>query len=137
MAETAIANGTALEKFRVLVQAQGGDGSYVDDPGRFPRAKYVSVVEAPRSGVISQVHARSVGEASVILGAGRAKKSDVVDHAVGILIHKKVGGWAEKGEPLFTIHANDPVKLAEAQAMTLAAHAFSDDVVPPLPLFYE
>ncbi len=137
MAESALTNGTALEKFRVLVQAQGGDVAYVDDTAKFPRAKFISVVEAPRSGVISQVHARSVGEASVLLGAGRAKKSDAVDHAVGILIHKKVGAWAEKGELLFTIHANDQAKMAEASAMTLAAHAFSDDVVPPLPLFYD
>lgn len=137
VAEGALAGGTALEKFRVLVQAQGGDVSYVDDPAKFPRAKYVSVTEAPRGGILSRVNARSVGEASVILGAGRAKKTDAVDHAVGILIHRKVGGWAEKGEPLFTIHANDEAKLAEAQAMTLAGHSFSDTVIPPLPLFYD
>jgi pyrimidine-nucleoside phosphorylase len=137
MAETAIANGSAFEKFRVLVQAQGGDVSYVDDTFKFPRAKYVGVVEASRSGIIAQVHARGVGEASVILGAGRAKKSDSVDHAVGIVIHKKVGSWVEKGEPLFTVHANDEAKLTEARALTLAAHAISDDVVAPLPLFYD
>jgi pyrimidine-nucleoside phosphorylase len=137
MAENAIASGTAFEKLRVLVQAQGGDVSYIDDPTKFPRAKYVSDVAAPRSGCIAQIHAGSVGEASVILGAGRAKKSDLVDHAVGIVVHKKVGNWAEKGEPLFTIHANDEEKLAEAQGMTLSAHTFSDDVVPPLPLFYD
>ena len=91
MAEKCIADGSALEKFRVLVQAQGGDVSYVDDMSKFARAKYVEVVNAPRSGFISQVHARIVGEASVVLGAGRAKKSDSIDHAVGFLIHKKVG----------------------------------------------
>lgn len=137
MAEAALANGSAFEKFRVLVQAQGGDVSYVDDPAKFPRAKFVSVTEADRSGIVSKVNARSVGEASVILGAGRAKKSDVVDHAVGIVVHKKVGDWVEKGEPLFTIHANDEAKLAEAQGMTLGGFSFSEDVVPPLPLFYE
>jgi pyrimidine-nucleoside phosphorylase len=137
MAESAIANGTAFEKFRVLVQAQGGDVSYVDDITKFPRAKFVEVVHAHRSGSISQIHARSVGEAAVILGAGRAKKSDAVDHAVGIIIHHKVGYVIQQGEPLFTIYANDEAKLAEARAMTLAAHSFSDDVVPPLPLFYD
>jgi pyrimidine-nucleoside phosphorylase len=73
----------------------------------------------------------------VILGAGRAKKSDAVDHAVGIVVHKKVGDWAEQGEPLFTIHANDEARLTEAQVMTLDAFSFSDDVVAPLPLFYD
>jgi len=137
MAEKAIADGSAFEKFRVLVQAQGGDVSYVDDISKFPRAKFIEVVTAPRSGSISQVQARSVGEASVTLGAGRAKKSDAVDHAVGFVIHKKVGDQVQKGEPLFTIHANDESKLAEARDVVLAAHSFSDTVVPPLPLFYD
>ena len=137
MAEKAVANGSALETLRVLVQAQGGDVSFVDDVTKFERAKYVEVVNAPRSGFISQVHARSVGEASVALGAGRAKKTDSIDHAVGFIIHKKVGDKVQEGEPLFEIHANDTVKLEEARKAVLSAHQFSDDFVPPLPLFYE
>ena len=137
MAEKSITDGSALEKFRVLVQAQGGDVSYVDDISKFARAKYVEVVNAPRSGFISQVHARLVGEASVALGAGRSQKSDPIDHAVGFLIHKKVGDKVEKGEPLFGIHANNEEKLIEARASVLAAHSFSDEFVSPLPLFYE
>jgi len=137
MAEKAMADGSAFEKFRVLVQAQGGDVSYVDDTSKFPRAKFVEVVLAPRNGSISQVQARSVGEAAVTLGAGRAKKSDAVDHAVGFVIHKKVGDKVKQGEPLFTIHANDEAKLAEVREIVLAAHSFSDTDVPPLPLFYE
>ena len=137
LAENAIADGSAFEKFRVLVQAQGGDVSYVDDPSKFSRAKFIEVVNARRSGNISQLQARIVGEASVTLGAGRAKKSDTVDHAVGFVVHKKVGDSVQKGEPLFTIHANDESKLAEAREVVLAAFSFSDTVVPPLPLFYE
>jgi pyrimidine-nucleoside phosphorylase len=137
MAEKSIVDGSALETFRVLVQAQGGDVSYVDDVSKFERAKYVEVVNAPRRGYISQVNARGVGEASVALGAGRAKKSDSVDHAVGFIIHKKVGDSVQAGEPLFEIHANNEEKLAEARTAVLAAHAFSDEFVSPLPLFYE
>ncbi len=137
MAEKAIADGSAFEKFRVLVQAQGGDVSYVDDPDKFPRAKFVEVVKAPRNGWLAQVDARSVGEASVSLGAGRAKKSDPVDHAVGFVIHHKVGDKIEKGEPLFTVYANDERKQADACARVLAAHLFSDAPVPPLLLFYD
>ncbi len=137
MAEKCIADGSALEKLRVLVQAQGGDVSYVDDISKFERAKYIEVVPSPRSGFISQVHARLVGEASVALGAGRAKKGDSIDHAVGFLIYKKVGDKVEAGEPLFEIHANSAEKLAEARAAVLSAHAFSDEFVSPLPLFYE
>src|SRR5574339_1060443 len=76
MAEKSIADGSALEKLRVLVQAQGGDVSYVDDVSKFERAKYIEIVNASRSGYVSKVHARGVGEAAVALGAGRAKKSD-------------------------------------------------------------
>ncbi|MBI4759793.1 MAG: thymidine phosphorylase [Chloroflexota bacterium] len=137
MAEAAIASGAALEKLRVLVEAQGGDVRYVDDIGRFPPAKFIEVVKAPRSGYISQVHARAVGEAAVALGAGRTKKSDPIDHAVGFVIHKKVGDRVEAGEPLFTVHANDAAKLAEARLAVLNAYAFSDVKVEPLPLFYD
>ena len=137
MAEGSIVNGSAFEKFRVLVQAQGGDVSFVDDPEKFPKAKLVDVVKAPRSGIISQVHARIVGEASVALGAGRAKKGDSVDHAVGIVIHHKVGDHIEEGQPLFTIHANDAEKSVEARVSMLKAHIFSDIPVSVLPLFYD
>ncbi len=137
LAEKSIADGSALETLRVLVKSQGGEVAYVDDLSKFERAKYVEVVNAPRGGYISQVNARGVGEASVALGAGRAKKSDSVDHAVGFIIHKKVGDQVQAGEPLFEIHANNEEKLTEARKAVLAAHAFSDEFVSPLPLFYE
>lgn len=137
MAEKSIANGSAFEKFRILVEAQGGDVSYVDNPSKFPRAEYVEVVKSPRNGYLAQIQARSVGEAAVALGAGRARKSDPVDHAVGFVIHHKVGDQVEKGEPLFTIHASSQEKLAEARDAVLSAHVFSEQPVERLPLFYE
>ena len=137
MVEKSIADGSAVEKFRVLVEAQGGDVSYVDDPSKFPRAEFVEVVPSPKNGYLAQIQARSVGEAAVALGAGRARKSDPIDHAVGFVIHHKVGDKVEKGEPLFTIHANDKEKLSESREAVLAAHAFSAEPVERLPLFYE
>ena len=137
LAEKALADGRALAKFRVLVEAQGGDASYVDDPDQLPKAKFVEAVKSPRSGWLAQVNARDVGEASVLLGAGRAKKSDAIDHAVGFVIHHKVGERVEGGQPLFTVHANDEQKLAEARERVLAAYVFSDKAVPALPLFYD
>jgi pyrimidine-nucleoside phosphorylase len=137
LAEKAIVDGSAYEKFRVLVTAQGGDVSFVDDPGKLTKARLIEVVNAPQSGFISQVHARSVGEASVTLGAGRAKKNDSVDHAVGFIILHKVGDRVEAGQPLFEVHANDDAKLAIAREEVLKAHTFSNKTVPPLPLFYE
>jgi pyrimidine-nucleoside phosphorylase len=136
-AEKSIADGSAFEKFRVLVEAQGGDVSYADDTSRFRRAEYVEVVDSPRNGYVAQIQARSVGEASVALGAGRARKSDPIDHTVGFIIQHKVGDRVEKGASLFTIHANDREKLAEARDAVLSAHAFSEEPVERLPLFYE
>lgn len=136
MAEQSIADGSALEKLRILVQAQGGDISYIDDPSKFPKAEFVEVVLTPRSGYLAEVQARTVGEAAVTLGAGRAKKSDPVDHAVGFVIHHKVGDPVQAGDPLFTIHADDESKLAEAREAVLAAHRFSDMPTEKLPLFY-
>ncbi len=136
LAEQAIADGSGFEKFRVLVQAQGGDVSYVDDTEKLTKAKIVEVVPSPRSGSLAEIDARSVGEASVDLGAGRAKKTDAVNHAVGFLIHHKVGDKIQKGEPLFTIHADDEHKAAEARDRVRAAHLINDQNVAPLPLFY-
>jgi pyrimidine-nucleoside phosphorylase len=136
LAEKALADGSAFEKFRVLIAAQGGDVSFVDQPDKLPQARLVQVVRAPRGGWLSQIDAREVGEASVALGAGRAKKTDPVDHAVGVIIQHKVGDRMEAGEPLFTVHANDQGKADAAREALLAAHVFSDAPVPPLPLFY-
>ena len=137
LAEKAVSTGRAKEKFRTLVEAQGGDVSYVDDPEKFLKAKYIEVVESPESGYLEQVQARIIGEAAVALGAGRAKKGDPVDHAVGFVIHHKVGDMVEKGQPLFTVHANDESLLAKARQAVLAAHRWTDAPVPALALFYE
>jgi pyrimidine-nucleoside phosphorylase len=137
MAEQSIQNGKAWEKFRQLVIAQGGNVEVIDKPDLLPQAKFVEVVKSPRSGYLSQIHARVIGKASVLLGAGRSKKSDPVDHAVGIVVHHKVGELVEKDSPLFTLHANDQSRLREAQARAMSAHQWQDQPHPPLPLFYE
>lgn len=137
MAEEALADGRAFTKFRELVIIQGGDVSYIDDVAKFSKAKLIEIVNAPMSGNLAQIHARIVGETAVALGAGRAQKGDSIDHAVGIIIHHKVGDSLNEGEPLFTIHANDAALLAQAKEDILKAHIFSDAKVKPLPLFYD
>jgi pyrimidine-nucleoside phosphorylase len=93
LAEKALGDGRAWERFRTLVVTQGGDVAYVDEPQRFPRAALVESLPAPRSGYLEEINARVVGETSVMLGAGREKKTDPIDHAVGIEILHKVGDW--------------------------------------------
>ena len=136
LAEQVVEDGSAFEKFRQLVAAQGGDVSYVDQPQRMKNARVVETIPSPESGYLSQINARIIGEAAVELGAGRAKKGDPVDHAVGFEILHKVGDKVKLGEPLFVVHADDPEKLARAKVAVLAAHLFSPTPVPPLPLFY-
>jgi pyrimidine-nucleoside phosphorylase len=137
MAKASISDGTAFMKLKTLVDSQGGDVVYLDAPERLPRAQLVEEVPAPRSGYLEHVHARIVGKTAVILGAGRVQKGDPIDHAVGVLIHHKVGKQLAKGDPLFTIHANDQDSLAQARGAILKAHQWSDEPIQPLPLFYE
>ena len=137
MATKVLADGNAWERFRQLVIAQGGDVSYVDEPSKLPAAKIVETVNSPRSGYLSEINARVVGETAVFLGAGRAKKEDSIDHAVGIVIHTKVGDWIEEGAPLFTLHIDREDIRVEARQLLLEAHHWSDNPVTPLPLFYE
>ena len=129
-------NGRAWQRFRALVIAQGGDVSFVDDPDKLPAASIIETIPAPRAGFLAGIHARIVGETAVVLGAGRAKKGDPIDHAVGIEIHHNVGDKIEAGQPLFTIHANDQKLLDQARGSLLEAHTWSDEPVEPLPLFY-
>ena len=136
LAKKAIDSGAAFDKLRILVQAQSGDVSYIDHPEKFPKAKIVEVMTADRSGYLSQVHARFIGESAVILGAGRTRKDDLIDHEVGLIVHHKVGQWVEKSDPIITIYANDEAKLMGVRDGLRAAFRWSDAPLDGLPLFY-
>ena len=129
-------SGQAWDKFVALVQAQGGDVDMIEQPDRLPQARLVQDVPAPRSGYIAAMDAAEIGMTSVELGAGRAKKGDAIDYAVGLVVRAKVGDPVSAGEPLFTIHANDEARLATAEQRLLGAVGWSDAPVEPLPLFY-
>jgi pyrimidine-nucleoside phosphorylase len=137
MAEEALDGGGAWERFTALIAAQGGDVSYVEDPDRLPKASRIETIPVPRGGYLRQINARIVGETAVVLGAGREKKGDPIDHAVGIEIFHNVGDRIEEGQPLFAVHANDEEKLQVARRRLLDAHIWSDSPVEPLPLFYD
>ena len=135
-AEEALVSGQAWGRFKQLVQAQGGDVRVVEEPDRLPEAPLKEIVPAPQSGYLAVINAREVGETSVQLGAGRVKKGDPIDPAVGIVVHRKVGDRVEQGQPLFTVHASSQEQLDAAVERLLAAHQFSAEPVEPLPLFY-
>jgi len=135
--ETQLANGQAFGKFRQLVEAQGGDVRMVDDPVKLPQASIAESFNASRSGYIAQMDAQEVALAAFELGAGREKKGDPIDLAVGVKVHVKVGDQVQAGAPLLTIYANDPTKLPACRAHLERAIAYSDTPVDPLPLFYD
>jgi pyrimidine-nucleoside phosphorylase len=132
-----LSSGAAWQKFKELVEAQGGDVRAIEEPERLPQAKLIEPVPAPRSGYLAELNAVEVGEAVVELGGGREKKGDPIDHSVGVVVHYKVGDLVQKGTPLFTVHASDEEKLAGARERVLAAHSFSDMPVQRLPIFYK
>lgn len=102
----AIHSGKALAKFKEFLANQGGDASIVDDLTKLPQAKYKIELPAKQSGYISRMVADEIGVASMILSAGRATKEDVIDLAVGLVLHKKVGDKVEEGESILTIYSN-------------------------------
>jgi len=115
LAEELIASGKAREKFKQGIALQGGDPRVVDEPGRLPQARSkVDVVSGP-GGFICGTNCQAFGIALAILGGGREKKEDTIDHAVGVEFHKRIGDRVEKGEALATIHYNSDARLAEAK----------------------
>lgn len=136
-AEKNLDNGNGWEMFRKLVIAQGGDVDFIDHPEKLPVSPCFETVFSPQAGYIAEINAKIVGEVSVVMGAGRAKKGDPIDHAVGLVVFPKVGNYVEKGQPLFDIHARDKQSLEMAKKGVLAAFSWSKVPTEPLPIFYD
>jgi pyrimidine-nucleoside phosphorylase/thymidine phosphorylase len=134
---TAIASGAALDRFRRLVVAQGGDPRAVDNPALLPAARRTLVLRSPASGFVRGLAARKVGHATMLLGAGRARMESRIDHAVGVILHKKVGAAVARDEPLCTLLVNDEARLEEASALVLDAYEFAAAPPESAPLMVE
>jgi pyrimidine-nucleoside phosphorylase len=122
LAKTMIASGQAKEKFKQGIRLQGGDDRVVDDPHLLPQARSHAEVPSPFAGFITATNCEQLGTALAMLGGGREKKEDAIDHAVGLEFHKRIGDRVEKSEPLATIHYNSGAKLAEAQSLIAASY---------------
>ncbi|MBS1839534.1 MAG: thymidine phosphorylase [Acidobacteria bacterium] len=130
LAETMVASGQALEKFRVGVGLQGGDESVIDDYSILPSARSRVDIGSSASGFLAATNCMEFGIALAMLGGGREKKEDKVDHGVGLEFHKRIGDRVEKDEPLVTIHYNATAKLDEAKSRIAEAFVFSEVKVP-------
>ena len=106
MLHKVVEDGSAFEKLRQMVIAQGGDVSYIDHPEKFPLSKHIVEVKASKSGYIKHIVALEIGESAMRLGAGRETFDDVIDMSAGIVLNKKVGDKVEKGETLCVVHTN-------------------------------
>jgi pyrimidine-nucleoside phosphorylase len=129
LASALIGNGSALAKFREIITQQGGDPAVIDQPERLPQAQHQVPIPSPSTGFIASIQCEQVGVASLVLGGGRERKEEVIDPAVGLVLHKRVGDRVREGEPLCTIHYNSSARLAEAQALLRHAYRLAEN--PP------
>jgi pyrimidine-nucleoside phosphorylase len=124
-----LASGKALERFREMVELQGGDPGVIDDPKTLPQARHSQQVLSAKDGYIASLQCEQVGTACVILGGGRERKEDSVDPAVGIVLHRKVGDRVGVGEPIATIYYNSGSRVERAQQLLEESCGISDS--PP------
>ncbi|TMJ12249.1 MAG: pyrimidine-nucleoside phosphorylase, partial [Bacillati bacterium ANGP1] len=130
-------DGSALAKFGQMIEAQGGDRRVVDDLRRLPTAPVRVSVEALSSGAVAAIDAQAVGVAAMELGAGRARRDDRIDPAVGIVLARKVGDAVRPGEPLADVHASDRMSAERAGRQIQAAYRIGARASAPRPLVHE
>ena len=124
-----IKNGKAFEKFKELVQMQGGDITYLEDVEKFQKAKYIEYVYSEEKGYIRKIDAKEIGKIVCELGAGRIEKEDEIDYSVGLILRKKVSDKVAKGEEIAYIYANDTEKLGIAKQKLLKNIKISEEKV--------
>ena len=124
--EGKISDGSAIEKFKEMVELQGGDPSYIDDTDKFKKSSIIKDITSEETGFVKSIEAIEIGIASRDLGAGRHKKGDVLDLSAGIYLHKKVGDFVEKGEKIATIYTEKENEVEGAIDRIKAAYTFSD-----------
>jgi len=129
--EELIDSGKALESFVDFVQWQGGNPEIIANPGLLPGARHIKAVQASSTGYIQKVDAWRVGTASMLLGAGRQRLEDRIDHGVGIMLNRKSGSAVQEGDTVAVLHYNDDGNLAEA--FQLVREAFEIGPEPPAP----
>ena len=134
MASQALKSGKAWTKFRQIVEAQNGNLTVIDHPETYTPAKFSKVVKSPEKGYITEIHARRVGELSLLLGAGRKSKDDTIDYSAGVVFLKKRGDKVEKGEVVAVLHACSEEKLEEVYAEFCGVFSYSSDPPDKIPL---
>jgi pyrimidine-nucleoside phosphorylase len=135
--EHALQSGAGRQALRRMIDAQGGDSSAFDDRTRLPTARLQQHVLAEEDGYVAQLDALGVARASIALGAGRERKGEPIDLAVGVVLSARLGEWVSRGQPLAVLHANDERRLAQAERIVRGALALSRTAVAPPPVILE
>ena len=131
-----IANGSAFEKLKQMVKAQGGDVKLIDDTANFKKAKYSHKVICANRGYICKSDTEAYGLASLALGAGRNALGDKIDYSAGIILNKKTGDFVEEGEEIATLYSNDKSSFERAEKILLSATEIKDSKPGEEPLIY-
>ncbi len=131
-----LTDGSALERFKELIKAQGGDTSFIDHPEKFPHAKHIRKLPAPKRGYVHTISAAMIAQGVHLLGAGRDSHGKI-DYSVGVSEIKKVGTQVKQGEPLMMIHYNDESKLEQALNFFKDAYRLAPKRPTPPPLVVE
>jgi pyrimidine-nucleoside phosphorylase len=129
----ALSSGRALARLSKMITAQGGDARIIDDYALLPTAPHEETLTATRPGFVSDIRAEAIGRGSAVLGAGRERVSDPVDHAVGVVLCVQPGDAVRVGDPLMTLHHRDGHGLEQARALCLDAVIITDAGVEPRP----
>lgn len=137
MAKKSIEDGSALNKLREMITAQGGNADVIDSSGAFKQPKFSVDIISEREGYISRTDAERVGIASVILGAGREKKGDPIDPSAGIILKKKTGDSVSKGDVLATFYTDDETRIDVAKREFLDALIFGNEKPSKQKLIYK
>ncbi len=132
-----ISSGRALERFRQMVELQGGDARVIDDVKRLPQAQHTTQVASAKTGYLTSMQCEQIGTACVILGGGRERKEDAVDPAVGIVLHKKVGDRVATAEAIATIYYNAEAQAARARQLIEASCEVADSPPAKRPLIHK
>lgn len=131
MLHKVIEDKSALNVFKKMVEAQGGDGSYITDPSKFKEVKEVIEVTSSKDGYIEDLEALTLGLVSMKLGGGRATVDDVIDHSVGLVLHKKIGDYVKQGESLLSVYTNTGLSDELREEIISAYHLTSQTVKKP------
>jgi pyrimidine-nucleoside phosphorylase len=133
-ARAAVTSGKALERFRAVIEAQGGDPRVLDEPKRLPRAPRQTTVTTDRAGFVTGVETDEIGRVVMDWGGGRRRLDDAIDDGVGLYIHAKLGDQVNAGDPVITAYYRDESKLDEMRARLRASYTISEASLKPEPL---